>query len=679
MREPVALRVRQLNLYGLTLLGIAFVGCWWRIRLLGDPRLHLGAFYTWFAAAFGCYLLALWLIRRFEKKGAAPFLLILGVAVVARWILFGTTPTLSDDIYRYRWDGRVQAAGIDPYAYPPNDPALAFLRDEQSAHINFPHLRTVYPPMTQAAFRLGASLGETLTAQKLVFLSAELLTVLSLLVILRRRGRSPLWLAAYAWHPLVVLEIAGSGHNDALGVAMLWLGIAAWEARAWGGSALAWAAAFLSKFGSIVMAPWWWCRRAARPWLVAFLFLGLVPLALRPTVVSALTESLSAMTMRFEANSSIYLLLAGLVHHAGLARILVAGLWLAVVIWWAKREADPVRYVLIVMGAAALLSPVAHPWYLVWLIPCFCLWRVPMFMALSGTIVLSYTSWPGYLAGGSWGVPGWARIIEYAPVLALGLWGLGRAGRKKGAAPFFPSRGLGRVGVIIPARNEAAALREVLTEIPRGLVREVIVVDNGSTDETSEVAASCGARVVREPTPGYGRACLAGLAALDPSVDTVVFLDGDHADYPEELPSLLAPIAEGRADLVIGSRAAQAQHGSLTLPQRLGNRLACALLHLLFGVRYTDLGPFRAVRRQALDALRMEDGAFGWTVEMQAKAARQGLRVAEVQVRYRPRIGRSKISGTLSGTVRAGVAILSTIIRLALFSKPTACADSSSS
>lgn len=236
-----------------------------------------------------------------------------------------------------------------------------------------------------------------------------------------------------------------------------------------------------------------------------------------------------------------------------------------------------------------------------------------------------------------------------------------------------------RVGVIIPARNEAAALKRVLTEIPRGLVHEIIVVDNGSTDGTAEVAASCGARVVREPRPGYGRACRAGLAALDPAVETVVFLDGDHSDYPEELARLLEPIAQGRSDLVIGSRVARAEPGSLTGPQRLGNRLACALMRWWLGARYTDLGPFRAIRRQALDRLRMEDRAFGWTVEMQAKAARQGLRVVEIPVRYRRRIGRSKISGTISGTVRAGVAILSTIIRVALTSKPTACADSSCS
>jgi len=223
-----------------------------------------------------------------------------------------------------------------------------------------------------------------------------------------------------------------------------------------------------------------------------------------------------------------------------------------------------------------------------------------------------------------------------------------------------------RTAVIIPARNEAAALRQVLAEIPRPLVAEVLVVDNGSTDATAAVAQAAGARVVTEPSPGYGRACLAGLAALSPAVDVVAFLDGDRSDYPEELERLLAPIAEGRTDLVIGSRRAQAQPGSLTLQQRVGNRLACWLIRRCFGVRYTDLGPFRAIRREALARLGMQDRGFGWTVEMQAKAARQRLRILEVPVRYRRRIGRSKISGTVSGTVRAGLAILSTIVKVAL-------------
>ena len=237
-----------------------------------------------------------------------------------------------------------------------------------------------------------------------------------------------------------------------------------------------------------------------------------------------------------------------------------------------------------------------------------------------------------------------------------------------------------QVGIIIPARNEAGALGRVLAEIPRTLVHEIVIVDNGSTDETASVARQGGARVVAEPIPGYGRACLAGFSALSPSVDVVVFLDGDHSDDASELPMLLAPIANGQADLVIGSRVHHAEPGSLMLQQRLGNRLACWLMHRYFGVRYTDLGPFRAIRRSVLESLGMTDLAYGWTVEMQAKAAVRRLRIVEVPVRYRSRIGRSKISGTLRGTICAGWAIVTTILHVAV--QPSAqrrveaCADS---
>ncbi len=403
-------------------------GSWWAIRLLGDVRQHLTAFYGWFALAFAAYLAALWVIGRAEglpaasRRGGWLLALILVGAAVCRASVLRTTPTLSDDIYRYRWDGRVQLAGFDPYAYPPDHPALAFLRDEPFTRINFPHLRTVYPPVTQWAFQLGARLGQTLVAQKIVLLVAELLLVIALLGALASRGRSLLWVAAYAWHPLAVLEIAGSGHNDVVGVAWLWLGVWAWCAgRRWAAGG-AWALAFLSKYATALLAPWWWFRRQGRVALLAACALAAWPLICYPTVISALYESLSAMTMRFESNASVYLLLAWLAGDAGSARTVAAMLGAGFLLWWAWREPDPIRYLLGGFTAAVLLSPVLHPWYLLWIIPCFCFVRVPAIVALTGTVVLAYTVWPGRLADGRWMLPVWAHVLEYAPVAILGLW-----------------------------------------------------------------------------------------------------------------------------------------------------------------------------------------------------------------------------------------------------------------
>jgi len=216
------------------------------------------------------------------------------------------------------------------------------------------------------------------------------------------------------------------------------------------------------------------------------------------------------------------------------------------------------------------------------------------------------------------------------------------------------------VDVIIPALNEQDALPLVLRDIPRPPVRRVIVADNGSTDRTAEVALKNGAEVVHEPERGYGAACLKALAhlAADPP-DIVVFLDGDYSDHPDELLSLIDPIRAGDADMVVGSRTrGRQERGALSPQQRAGNAVACGALRLMYGVRYTDLGPFRAIGWGALQALGMQDRNYGWTIEMQIKAAQRGITYREVPVSYRQRIGVSKVSGTVRGSVSAGAKIL---------------------
>jgi glycosyltransferase involved in cell wall biosynthesis len=219
------------------------------------------------------------------------------------------------------------------------------------------------------------------------------------------------------------------------------------------------------------------------------------------------------------------------------------------------------------------------------------------------------------------------------------------------------------VSVIIPTHNEAQAIGRVLADVPADVVTEVIVVDSNSSDGTPDIAAKMGARVIHEGQRGYGRACLTGLAAAN-SPDVVVFLDGDYSDRPAELPRLLAPIAEGRAEITIGSRLHQRRSaGVLPWHQAFGNRLAAWLIRVLYGVPITDLGPFRAGRADALRSLGLVENTYGWAVEMILKGALAGLRVVEVPVSYYPRIGKSKISGTLKGTIGAGWFILSLIVR----------------
>ena len=224
------------------------------------------------------------------------------------------------------------------------------------------------------------------------------------------------------------------------------------------------------------------------------------------------------------------------------------------------------------------------------------------------------------------------------------------------------------INVVIPAMNEEKSIAKVIAEIP-STVSRIIVANNNSTDNTADVARAGGAEVVDVPIPGYGRACLAGIKMAQPC-DILVFMDGDASDFPEELTELVRPIIEDETDFVIGSRlAGESEKGSLTVPQQFGNALACWLMRLFWGGKYTDLGPFRAIRMSALETLNMQAPTFGWTVEMQVRVLKHKLRYMEKPVRYRHRIGTSKISGTIKGVIMAGTYILGTIFYEAIFNR----------
>ncbi len=221
--------------------------------------------------------------------------------------------------------------------------------------------------------------------------------------------------------------------------------------------------------------------------------------------------------------------------------------------------------------------------------------------------------------------------------------------------------------VIIPALNEEDSIGKVVIEIPKDNVLAILVCNNGSSDQTEEVAKKAGAIVLNEPKPGYGWACLKGMdyvSKMETKPDIIVFIDGDYSDYPAELKNVVAPIIQQQIDLVIGSRALGAKEkGSMTFPQRFGNWLATRLMRLFYRVRYTDLGPFRAIKYSKLCQLNMQDKTYGWTIEMQLKAAKHKLTYTEVPVNYKKRIGVSKVSGTIKGTIMAGYKIILAIFK----------------
>ena len=223
-----------------------------------------------------------------------------------------------------------------------------------------------------------------------------------------------------------------------------------------------------------------------------------------------------------------------------------------------------------------------------------------------------------------------------------------------------------RIALIIPAFNEEKSIGSVLEDIP-AVVAETVVVDNNSTDRTAEIARKGGATVLHEPRKGYGYACLKGIEYLSETSkrpDILVFMDGDYSDYPEELSKVIAPILENGMEMVIGARVKSLrEEGSMTPQQVFGNALATTLMKILFGANFTDLGPFRAIRFEALESLKMEDKTYGWTVEMQLKAIKKKLSYTEVPVRYRKRIGVSKVSGTIKGSIFAGIKILGWIFK----------------
>jgi len=610
--------------------------------------------------AFALFLPAVLLCWRGLGAGRAGLVLVLLLAVAFRAAAFqpSTSPPLSTDLHRYAWDARVQAAGINPYRYPPSHPALQRLRDEAVwKQINLKTWPTVYPPGAEASYLAARGLfGTGLRATTWLFLAGEALAIGLLLLVLARAGAPPERVVVYAWHPLAVSEIAGNGHVDALAVLALAALLAAWQARRYTLAGLSVAFGVLVKLGPALLLPAL-VRRGRRPFAAGVVVL--VALAYIPylSVGTAVFGSLGRYVERQHFGGSLFWALSAGIGDRAAAVVLVLALALLVGVV-ALREHGSVEQVarsgLLVLGGLLLVAGYVQPWHALVLIPFLVLTTAPGWLWLSATLPLLY------LFGPERELPLWVRPAIYGPFLAWVLWRL-LAPRTRRSIVLTPLPSRPRVAAVIPALNEVEALPALLAEFPPGSIDEVIVVDGGSSDGTAEAAAAAGARVVTETRRGYGRACAAGAAVTD--ADVVVFLDGDGSDDPTAVPRVLEPVLAGRAALSLGARGAL-EPGALKTHQRLGNALVALLMRAVYGLDVTDVPPLRAIRRDALCALDLREMTYGWPTEMMVKAARAGLPVVETEVRSRQRRGgRSKISGRLGPSARAGALMLAVMAR----------------
>jgi hypothetical protein len=610
---------------------------------------------------FALFLPVAFLCWRGLRAGLAGVLVVVAFAVAFNAAAFERAePPLSTDVHRYAWDGRVQAHGINPYRYAPDDPALAGLRDEVVyPGINLPSWQTVYPPGAEASFVAARGVfGTGLRATTWLFLLAEALAVALLLLVLLRMDAPLERVALLAWHPLVVSEIAANGHVDALAILAGAGLLAAWQARRFtlAGAAVGFGA--LVKLGPILLLPAL-ARAGGRRFVAAgfgLLALGYVAYAGASTAV---VGSIERYVDRQQFGGSFHWLLTQFLSPAAARVLLGVGLALLVAAV-AMREHESVEDVArsgaLVLGGLLLAVGYLQPWHALWLLPFLVVTAAPGWLWLTGTLPLLY------LYGLDRALPVWVRPTVYLPLAAWALWRvLSRRRQRQVVLPPLPERP--RVAAVVPALDEAETLPGLLHEFPEGVVDEVIVVDGGSADGSDEAARAGGARVVVETRRGYGRACAAG--AADTDADVVVFLDGDGSDDPAALPAVLAPVLAGKAALSLGARTSP-EPGALLLHQRVGNRLVTLLVRAVYGVRLRDVPPMRAIRMDALQRLLLREMTYGWPTEMIVKAARAGLPIAEVSVPSRSRrAGVSKIAGRMGPSARAGVEMLAVVARYA--------------
>ncbi len=590
-------------------------------------------------------------------------------ALLAHGISLAGLPAFEDDYFRFIWDGWRTLETGTPYGIAPDQffiddnvpSALKAILDG----VNNPEYPTIYGPVLQIGFALIFALfGPNPLGLQLLFAGINLLLIALLL-----RRHAPEQVVLYAWNPLVIAETSLHLHPDGLLAAALFVAITAGQRR----PIIAGLFLGLAAGVKLVALAAWPLLLRLRPQalLAALVSLGFLYLLFFVQGLGAGFDSTATFATLWHFNPLLYEPLFQLFgwQVGRIQAALIAGL---LVLWFhaRSRSIDDVPLAAI-FGIILLFAPAVNSWYLLWLLP-FAVGRRQIW-PFAATMALPFSYLTGLNLGDqsleAFAVHPLARIAEAAILLLALIYDWRRKRTKKDASKATVASPLAtsKIAVIMPALNEEASIGGVISGIRKALpenLEQVIAVDNGCTDRTAVVAQAAGAIVVVEAQRGYGAACLAGIGCLDDDIDIVLFVDSDGSDVVADAPKIVAPIIAGTADLVIGSRSlGQMERGAMTVPQQFGNWLAPFLVRLIWGVRYTDLGPFRAIRRSSLERLAMQDRDFGWTIEMQVRVAKLGLRTIEIPTGYRRRIGVSKISGTIDGVIKAGVKILFVIGR----------------
>lgn len=609
-------------------------------------------------------------LRKADHINAQIFWMVTIILHVAA--IFGDA-LYEDDYFRFIWDGWQTLQGT-PYGKPPaqfysesNIPEYLWPTLD---NVNNPEVPTIYGPILQFIFAFNYSIfGTNPMGLRIIFAIINMI----LIVILARKN--PLHkVALYAWSPLVVTEIIIHIHPDAIMAALLAAGLYFMRKHPILAGAL-WGGAAATKI--IALAAWPLMLRYSKKTVTA----AIISLALLYGYFAILGPSLGFDSTSTFANEWLFnpmgiLPFLYLLPH-DIARISAALIGITLIMLIHARTRDKEHPPLANIFAIILLfAPAVNSWYMIWILPFAINSRQIWPFVAASVIPLSYIT--GLTLNTEtlqeFEVHSIAWVIEIIAIIGALIYDFIHADQidSENISTTTPIHSP-KIGVIIPALNEAQSIGPVVESIAQlssAYVEDlcIFVVDNGSSDETAQIAAAAGANIITETQRGYGAACLAGIAAMPDDVNIILFMDADGSDVPQEAIGLVEPIIAGDADMVIGSRSmGRIEAGAMTPPQRFGNWLATRLVRIIWQKKITDLGPFRAIRRDALDRLAMADRDFGWTIEMQVKAIQQNMRVLERPADYRKRIGISKISGTVKGVFGAGTKILYVIGREAYF------------